>query len=85
MTRDGATVTVTNTRLDVATAAEQTLALDTAVSSPAGATRLVLVSARTGNVRLVASLPAPRDPQRAAAEAGRLIDAVLAELGLASR
>lgn len=84
MARDGATVTVTNTRLDITTAAEQTLALDTAVSSPAGGTRLVVVSARTGNVRLVASLPAPRDPQRAAEEAGLLIDAVLAALGLAS-
>ena len=84
MTRDGTTVTVTNTRLDITTAADQTLALDTVVSAPAGATRLVVVSARSGSVRLVASLPAPRDPQRDAAEAGLLIDAVLAELGLAS-
>jgi hypothetical protein len=85
MAGDGATVTVTNTRLEVTTAAEHILALDTAASSAAGNTRLVVVSARTGNVRLVASLPAPRDAQRSAEEAGLLIDAVLAELGLASR
>ncbi|MGK3709547.1 hypothetical protein [Arthrobacter sp. IK3] len=85
MAGDGATVTVTNTRLEVTTAAEHILALDTAASSAAGNTRLVVVSARTGNVRLVASRPAPRDAQRSAEEAGLLIDAVLAELGLASR
>ena len=85
MAGDGATVTVTNTRLEVTTAAEHILALDTAASSAAGNTRLVVVSARTGNVRLVASLPAPRDAQRSAEEAGLLIDAVLTELGLASR
>ena len=84
MSRDGSTVTVTNTRLDVATAAEATLALDTVVSSPAGSTQLVVVSARTGNVRLVVSVPAPRDAQQAAGEAGLLIDAVLAELEPAS-
>ena len=84
MSRDGSTVTVTNTRLDVATAAEATLALDTVVSSPAGSTQLVVVSARNGNVRLVVSVPAPRDAQQAAGEAGLLIDAVLAELEPAS-
>ena len=84
MSRDGSAVTVTNTRLDVASTAEETLALDTVVSSPAGETRLVVVSARAGNVRLVVSVPAPRDPQQAAAEAGQLIDAVLAELDPAS-
>lgn len=84
MSRDGSTVTVTNTRLDVSTAAEETLALDTVVSSPSGQTRLVVLSARTGSVRLVVSVPAPPDPQQAAGEAGLLIDAVLAELDSAS-
>ena len=84
MSRDGSTVTVTNTRLDVSTTAEETLALDTVVSAPSGSTRLVVLSARTGSVRLVASVPAPRDPQQAAGEAALLIDAVLAELGLGS-
>jgi len=84
MSRNGTTVTVTNTRLDVSTAAEQTLALDTVVASPAGQTRLVAVSARTGSVRLVVSMPAPRDARESVREAGRLIDAVLDELGLAS-
>ena len=84
MSRDGSTVTVTNTRLDVSTAAEETLALDTVVSSASGQTRLVVVSARTGSVRLVVSVPAPPDAQRAAGEAAALIDAVLAELDSAS-
>ncbi|MER2134949.1 MAG: hypothetical protein ABS910_09785 [Arthrobacter sp.] len=84
MSRDGSTVTVTNTRLDVSTAAEETLALDTVVSSPSGQTRLVVVSARTGSVRLVVSVPAPPDARQAAGEAGLLIDAVLAELDTAS-
>lgn len=84
MSRDGSTVTVTNTRLDVTTAAEETLALDTVVSAPAGSTQLVVVSARTGNVRLVVSVPAPRDARQAAGEAGLLIDAVLAGLDPAS-
>ena len=83
MSRDGTAVTVTNTRLDVGTAAEETLALDTRVSGAAGRSQLVVVSARTGSVRLVVSVPAPRDPQAAAREAAMLIDAVLAELGLA--
>lgn len=80
MSRDGTTVTVTNTRLDVSSTAEETLALDTVVTSPAGSTQLVVVSARTGNVRLVASIPAPGDARLAAGEASLLIDAVLAEL-----
>ncbi|MER1996480.1 MAG: hypothetical protein ABTA24_08300 [Arthrobacter sp.] len=84
MSRDGSTVTVTNTRLDISTAAEQTLALDTVVASASGQTRLVVVSARAGNIRLVVSVPAPQDPRQAAGEAGLLIDAVLAELDSAA-
>ncbi|MSR98844.1 hypothetical protein FYJ28_08410 [Arthrobacter sp. BL-252-APC-1A] len=83
MSRDGTTVTVTNTRLEISTTAEETLALDTRVSGAAGQTRLVAVSARTGSVRVVVSIPAPQDPEGAAREAAVLIDAVLTELGVA--
>lgn len=85
MSKDGQQVTITNTQLDASTAAEQTLALNTTVSGAGSQTQLVVVSARTGSVRIVVSMPAPADPRAAVQEAAAVIDAVLENLGLILR
>ncbi|MCC3283927.1 hypothetical protein [Arthrobacter caoxuetaonis] len=85
MSKDGQQVTITNTQLDASTAAEQTLALNTTVSGAGSQTQLVVVSARTGSVRIVVSMPAPADPRAAVQEAAAVIDAVLENLGLIVR
>ncbi|MFZ3451731.1 hypothetical protein [Arthrobacter sp. 7Tela_A1] len=82
MSQDGRQVTITNTQLDASTAAEQTLALNTTVSGAGSRTQLVVVSARTGSVRIVVSTPAPADPRAAVQEAAAVIDAMLENLGL---
>lgn len=85
MSKDGQQVTITNTQLDASTAAEQTLALNTTVSGAGSQTQLVVVSARTGSVRIVVSMPAPADPRAAVQEAAAVIDAVLENLDLILR